>query len=452
MSIKKQFLILAVTIITVPILCVFSVLVHNYLKSSDRILIEGYREIRKMDSGQFTNNEWDTLLLTIKELPLDVEAVLLSEDNTVIISSISDFAINRQITPREMWELVNGASDKYFYQVTSPSLENRKVTLLTRTPRNRKNSQPKQSLWISIFLFFVTFVSICIILIVFISTTIFKSIMLLEEKTQQIANGDLSTEVKSSDKKTKANEILTILNSLEKMRLSLLEAQNRKNKFIMGISHDLRTPVAIIKGYTEAISDGIITEPDEIKTSLELIGTKTNQLESMIDTLINFMKLNNSEIRQNLIPASITEVIQNFAKESKITANVFKRKISINVNLPEDILVPLDKQLATRAFQNLFSNALRYTNDGDEIEIISYVENNFIYLKIRDTGIGMEQKDIEHIFDLFYRATNSRREEGLGIGLSVVKSIIETHGWDINVESEFEKGSTFSIIIPISKN
>lgn len=452
MSIKKQFFILAVTIITVPILCVISVLTHNYMKSSDRILIEGYREIRKMDAGQFTKNDWDTLLTTIQDLPLDVEAVLLSEDNTVIISSIPDFAINKQIAPREMWELVNGASDKYFYQVTSPSLENRKVTLLTRTPRDRKNSEPRANLWVSILVFFIIFVTICIILIVFISTTIFKSIVLLEDKTQQIANGDLSTQVKSAEDENKANEITTILNSLEKMRLSLLEAQNRKNKFIMGISHDLRTPVAIIKGYTEAITDGIITEPDEIKTSLELIGTKTNQLESMIDTLINFMKLNNSEIRQNLIPASITEVITNFAKESKITANVFKRIITINVNLPEDILIPLDKQLATRAFQNLFSNALRYTNDGDEIEIISYMEKDTIYLKIRDTGIGMEQKDIDHIFDLFYRATNSRREEGMGIGLSVVKSIIETHGWDINVESEPGKGSTFSIIIPVKNS
>lgn len=453
MTIKRQFFVLFITIISVPILCVIIILTNNYVKSSDRLLIDGYKEIRKMDSMQFSSQDWDTLSYTIESLPLDVEAVLLSEDNTVIVSSIPDFEIGNQIAAREMWELVNGASDKYFYQFTSPPLSDRKVTLITRTPRNKKDIKPK-NIAVTAITIIVLFVLSCIIIIVILSTTIFKSLLLLNEKTKQIADGNLSVEVETKElkKSRKRNEITSILESLEIMRQSLVEAQDRKNKFIMGISHDLRTPVAIIKGYTEAISDGIITEPDEIKTSLELIGTKTTQLESMIDTLINFMKLNNSEIRQNLIPSSITEVITNFAKESKVTANVFKRNIIINVNFDRDVQIPLDKQLAFRAFQNLFSNALRYTKDGDDIEILSYIANDKIFLKIRDTGIGMEQQDIDHIFDLFYRATNSRREEGLGIGLSVVKSIIETHGWDIKVESKLHVGSTFIIEIPIIQN
>ncbi len=448
MSIKKQFFILAAIIITVPILCALFIITHNYVKSSDRLLIQGYKEIRKMDSGKFTYNDWNTLSLTLEGLPIDVEAALLSEDNIVIISSIPEFKINHQIAPREMWELVNKASDKYFYQFTSPPLENTKVTLLTRTPRVKNTQASEKSLGIAVLIFIIVFVVGCVILILFISSTIFKSIVVLEEKTQLIANGNLQTEVKANDDATKSNEITTILESLEKMRLSLLEAQNRKNKFIMGISHDLRTPVAIIKGYTEAISDGIITDPEEIKTSLELIGTKTTQLENMIETLINFMKLNNTELRQKLLPRSITDLIKNFSKESKITANVFKRNIIIDLSLDKNIEVPLDEQLASRAFQNLFSNALRYTNDGDEIDIISYYDDKNVYLKIKDSGIGISKNDLEHIFDLFYRATNSRREEGMGIGLSVVKNIMETHGWEINVESVQEEGTTFTIIIP----
>lgn len=452
MSIKKQFFILSIIITFVPILCLTSFLTHYYVKSSDRLLIEGYKAIREMDGSQFTKNDWDMLYETIDTLPLDVEAALLDERNTVLISSIPDFTIGKQIQPREMWELVNGESDKYFYQFTSPSLENRKITLLTRTSRERRKTETNKTMWISLLTIIVIFISICVVLIIFISTNIFKSIILLENKTQQIAEGNLSEKVDITDELGKSNEITSTLQSLEKMRLSLLEAQNRKNKFIMGISHDLRTPVAIIKGYTEAIKDGIITDPDEITTSLELIGTKTTQLESMIDTLINFMKLNNSELRQNLVPSSITTLIQNFAKESKITANVFKRNIIININLNQDIQVPLDTQLASRAFQNLFSNALRYTNDGDEIEISSYIEDQNVYLKIRDTGIGMAQEDMANIFDLFYRASNSRREEGMGIGLSVVKNIVETHGWKINVESELKVGSTFTIQIPFGQN
>ena len=118
-------------------------------------------------------------------------------------------------------------------------------------------------------------------------------------------------------------------------------------------------------------------------------------------------------------------------------------------NLPNEYLIPYDEQLVNRVFENLLSNALRYTEENDEIRICAYEYENSIYIKICDTGIGISESDLANIFDLFYRTTNSRREEGMGIGLSVVKNIIETHGWRIEVESEKGKGSCFIIIIPL---
>ena len=94
--------------------------------------------------------------------------------------------------------------------------------------------------------------------------------------------------------------------------------------------------------------------------------------------------------------------------------------------------------LARRVFENLFNNALRYTNDGDSITLKSFIEDNNVEYVISDTGIGIEQKDLKNIFNMFYRGTNSRREEGMGIGLSVVQNIIETHRWKIDVTSEKE--------------
>lgn len=217
----------------------------------------------------------------------------------------------------------------------------------------------------------------------------------------------------------------------------------------MGISHDLRTPVAVIKGYSEAISDGVITSPQEISKSLEIIEGRTAQLSEMIDSLINYMKLNDYEMRQKLTPGSISQIIKDFAKSSALVGNVFKRNIISNINIPDNIQVPLNEQLVYRSFENLFSNSLRYTKDNDTIEINSYLNtDNSIILEIKDTGIGIEEKDLRNIFDLFYRGSNSRREEGMGIGLSVVKNIMDTHGWTISVESEIGKGTCFSISIP----
>ena len=120
------------------------------------------------------------------------------------------------------------------------------------------------------------------------------------------------------------------------------------------------------------------------------------------------------------------------------------------LNFDREVLVPFDKQLVTRVFENLFNNALRYTKDNDTITLESYIDNDAqaVIYKIHDTGIGIDEKDLKNIFDLFYRATDSRREEGMGIGLSVVKNIIETHRWDIKVDSVKDQGTCFTITIP----
>ncbi|MDY4831911.1 MAG: HAMP domain-containing sensor histidine kinase, partial [Treponema sp.] len=270
----------------------------------------------------------------------------------------------------------------------------------------------------------------------------------------QLADGNLSQSCLPTKSDVKKNEITSIQESLEKMRIALIEEQNRKQKFIMGMSHDLRTPIAIIRGYIEAINDGIVSSPDEIEKSLELIHIKSTQLEEMINTLINFMKMDSYEILKDIKEESITQIIKDFAKNSFVMANVFKRKIITNIDLPKDIVIEVNKMLVQRAFENLFSNAIRYTKDNDSIFLNAYIlqEKNEIIFEIKDTGIGIKKNDLNYIFDMFYRGTNSRREEGMGIGLSVVKNVINTYGWKINVSSEENKGTTFIIHIPFVEN
>ena len=110
--------------------------------------------------------------------------------------------------------------------------------------------------------------------------------------------------------------------------------------------------------------------------------------------------------------------------------------------------MPFDRQLVTRVFENLFNNAMRYTQNDDTITLDAQIQDNNVIYKISDTGCGIEEKDLKNIFDMFYRGTNSRREEGMGIGLSVVKNIIDTHGWSIEVDSKKNEGTCFTIKIP----
>ncbi|MBP5747282.1 MAG: HAMP domain-containing histidine kinase, partial [Treponema sp.] len=199
----------------------------------------------------------------------------------------------------------------------------------------------------------------------------------------------------------------------------------------------------------EAITDGIVSDMDSVKNSLSIITSKADQLETMINDLINYVKLNNTDWKQTLENVRLEPFLANFAQSAANTSSVYQRKINTFIDIDTSIEVPMDKNLVSRALENILSNAVRYTKEGDSISISAVQEGSVVLLSIADTGIGIAEKDLEHIYDIFYRGTNSRREQGMGIGLSVVKTIIDTLGWSIKVSSKMNEGTTFFIGIPL---
>jgi len=436
-------------IIAIPIVCTLYMCLMHYFHSPDRLLLSGTREIKQIElqMEKLTKQERIELKNTMKILPPDVQATLLDEEHYVLYSTIPEIKLGTICSDFDIWRLMNKTSDTYFYQFTAPNINTGRTLLLTRVPREKEHNGKKQNFLLPLVFVLMFFVAICFIIVVFISKNIFRSIETVEEKTGALAEGKLETQITISNQQ---NEITSTLNNLETMRKSLVEAQNRKNKFIMGISHDLRTPVAVIKGYTEAIQDGLISEPQEIVDTVELIEGKATQLENMINTLISYTKMESSELKEKLQPANITKLITGFAKGAVITGSIYKRNIISDINLTEDYEVPVDEQLFSRLFENLYSNAIRYSNDNDTITISAEKINSNILFKVSDTGIGIKKEDLKNIFDLFYRGTNSRREEGMGIGLSVVKNIVDIHGWTIDVSSEKGQGTCFTVTIPLN--
>ena len=415
--------------------------------------MSGVLNFEKQYITELTSNELETLDNTLKILPQDVEATLISiSDRKVIYSTIKEIPAGSIMQRNELWNFVSDTSGEYFYQFSRMKYTKSDILLLTRLPQVKVTRDKYTLLFLRILLIIIIITITCLIILTFISHDIFKGLYIIEKSSTQLAEGKLNQPIKSVENEKNNNEFICIMNSLEKMRCELLEMQSSKNRFIMGISHDLRTPVSVIRGYSEAIKDNVITDNSEIKKSMELIEQKTVQLEGMIDTLLNFMKLNNSEIKENLEIHSITTLIRDFAKYAEVTGKLFKRNVNVNLKLEDNIKIPLNEQLVNRSFENLLSNAIRYTRDSDLIEISSYLESKKgqkeIILKISDTGSGIDKKDLDYIFDLFYRGTNSRQEEGLGIGLAVVKSIIDTHGWKISVKSKKNEGTCFIIEIP----
>lgn len=453
MKIKTQFIFLSSLIILIPILSAIFLIVHTYIHSPNRYLIKGSAKLERKEFSHLSEKDLKNLEASLKMLPEEVEALLVRQDDRKILySTMEDFTAGQIVERNEIWKYTLDTSDKYYYQFSRLNDINSETMLITRLSLNRLNHEYMTRQYLKILLFIIIIAIISLLMIIFISKTIFRGLNKIHAHSSRLAEGKINEQIISTDSSEKQNEFISILQSLEKMRCELLEMQKRKNRFIMGISHDLRTPVAVIKGYSEALQDNVITEKNEIQNSLELIGQKATQLESMIDTLINFMKLNNTEIKEQLVPNSITKLIQDFAKYAEVTGTIFKQKIQTEIQLKNDIQIPLNEQLVQRSLENLFSNAIRYTRENDLIEIKAQEKKQkdhiFIILQIKDSGYGIAKEDLDYIFDLFYRGTNSRHEEGMGIGLAVVKNIMDTHGWEISVQSQKGHGTCFSIKIP----
>ena len=448
MTIRKQLTLLISIITAIPILCVAFILISNHMRSPKRFVSKDENAIRQMLIAK-RNNPANFSINDLGYIPPEVRGFLVTPEGNVLISSIPEIKAGQHLERNEILNMVFDITGSYYFHFSPTKFNSTKAMLITRIPRRKGPVKSTKYLYVQILSIITIFVAISIIMLGRIGRNLFNSVQLLRHQMAEIAKGNLETPIKLS--KEENNEIYEISEYLEKMRISLLESQNKKNKFIMGISHDLRTPIAIIRGYAEALSDGIIKSKAEKEKAIKLIKTKISQLEEMINTLINFVKLENSDIRKTMVPKSINKLITNFAKEAESTMSVFNRKIIHNIDISKEYLIPLDEQLVNRVFENLLSNALRYTSEDDEIRIIAHDSDDTLMIKFCDTGIGIAESDLSNIFDLFYRASNSRREEGMGIGLSVVKNIIETHGWRIEVESEKGKGSCFTIFIPLNQ-
>ena len=243
------------------------------------------------------------------------------------------------------------------------------------------------------------------------------------------------------------DEVSSLTRSFERMRTALKEEFARRARFIMGVSHDLRTPLALIQGYVEAVTDGLADDPETRRKYLAIVRDKTRALDAMVTDLIEFARMDTGEWKTTHRPVRIAPFLRPIAQRYVEDAAVLHRSFRHAIELPDDLEVPMDEALTGRALENLIGNAIRYTGEGGSIELRATLDGGVPVISLRDTGIGIPAEDLPRIFDPFYRGTNSRREQGFGLGLATVKSIVEGHGWTIDVSSEVGCGTTFRIVM-----
>jgi len=271
---------------------------------------------------------------------------------------------------------------------------------------------------------------------------------------RRFKDGDLNARIKFKSKgelgefADSFNEMAdTIVKNIDEIKTM----DNLRRELVANVSHDLRTPLATIQGYIETIlikSDTL--SDDEKNTYMQTILNSTERLKTLVSELFELSKLEASETKPTLEPFSIAEIVQDIQQKNKVIAE--KKNIELSVDFSYNLpLVCADIRMMEKVIQNLLDNAIKFTSENGKVLIRLKPRGDMILLEVEDSGQGINNEALPHIFDRYQRNDRSGQLEnvGLGLGLAIVKRILEVHNLDIKVRSVESKGTVFSFQIPV---
>jgi signal transduction histidine kinase len=439
MKIQTQARLLVAGIVLAPLLILLTNIIYRQLIENEVSGIPTYEDISALVDEKVSVQDWQSITRFVIFSQNRGEVTVFRDDYLVLYSTISEFNPGITASGEIILSLLHAENYSYNYNFFTRNLNESRIYILTKMPAGQSGpGAPPFFYPIFAFIILLTVFAVCMSII--ITRTITNSVRVLENSTRRIAEGelDLNVDVKGS------NEITSLTNSLNKMRNALKEEELRRSRFIMGISHDLKTPLALIKGYAEAIEDGVTKDSD----AAQIIIAKTDQLENMINDLISYVRLETGQWREKLVEVNITAFLKKLMKTVSMDVDLLHHEFVFEINLPQDLKIHMDEKLMQRALENLINNAIRHTPNESVIRCEACLVEKTIKLTISDNGLGIEKEDLPHVFDMFYRSSSSRREQGMGLGLAVVKWVMDYHGWTVSVSSEKGKGTMFVIVIP----
>ena len=268
-----------------------------------------------------------------------------------------------------------------------------------------------------------------------------KPIRRIAKAARQITEGDFSVRVESLRKDGKKDEIEVLIEDFNKMAEELNSVETLKSDFIANVSHEIKSPLSVIQSYTMALKDRNLTS-DEREEYADTVIEATQKLSLMVANILKLNKLENQEIYAIRNRYQLGEQLRRcalFHMESWQAKN-----IDFHIDV-EDIIVNYDESLLEIVWNNLISNAVKFTEPGGNIKLSSVLDEEYIYVTIKDTGCGISAGEIERVFDKFYQGDASHSTQGNGLGLALVKKVLQIAEGEINIESSPNNGSTFTV-------
>ena len=233
---------------------------------------------------------------------------------------------------------------------------------------------------------------------------------------------------------------------LEKQEAELRELNEFKSHFFVNLSHEIRTPLTLIQGYTNQLHFKDSDKENKEKTAI--IKEQCLQMQHIINSIMDLSKMETSELQLNYTSVDLTAFLEKHSANFKSLFTEKNIAFSLHNQTPNTSL-KIDQELFSKAISNLLSNALKFTPTNGQVSINTYIDNDCLKITVIDSGIGIEKTETEAIFNRFYQVKNDiTQSQGSGIGLAFTKSIIEAHDFSINVDSNINEGTCFSICIP----
>ena len=274
----------------------------------------------------------------------------------------------------------------------------------------------------------------------------------ITEATKKIREGNLDFEIDIPESK---DEVAVLCKSFEEMRGRLkesadkqIESEHENRALITNITHDLKTPVTSIKGYAEGLLDGVAATPERQEKYLKTIYNKASDMDRLINELTFYAGIDTDRIPYNFAKLNIVNYFTDCIEELQVELESRSMTLSFKNELPDDTYVIADPMQFKKVINNIVGNAIKYTDKSDgNVAILLKDLENVVIIEIRDNGMGIAEKDLPYIFDRFYRADASRNSArgGSGIGLSIVRKIVEDHGGRVWATSEAGVGTTMNI-------
>lgn len=291
---------------------------------------------------------------------------------------------------------------------------------------------------------------LALLLSVLLAAIITRSVAGPLQKVAQAAGGVAEGDYDQTVPLQGPTEVRQVAGSFNTMAARVKTTQQAQRDFVANVSHDLKTPITAISGWSQALMDGAAASDAERERAVETINLEAGRMQRMVNELLDLARLESGQLQLVLRPVDLNEVLTGVLRSFRPV--VADKGISVVFEPGPPVSIMGDSDRLTQVFSNLVDNALAYSPAGSQVTLASHVDGEWVVSVVRDNGPGIPAGEVERIFERFYRLEKSRARpeagRGAGLGLAIVRELVEAHGGTVSASSALGEGTTFTVRLP----